>query len=201
MKIVYTFLLYVIAFVFLLGCNKEGQTRGLENKNISYNNLIIALKNENHLKIKSLVTNKGSSLDFDQNGPEYFRWALRCKSKFCIQTLLKNGLDPNTFDDDDNRNMIFSSLGEQRIEHLDTLLLFGVDINVTDTNGQTPLIYAIVIGQYKTAIKLIENGANLKLRDRFGDDALAVFLETIPTDDTYHDKYFYKLKILLGTQG
>ncbi len=44
--------------------------------------------------------------------------------------------------------------------------------NSKNRKGETPLMAAIESGNYKTAVKLIEKGADISIRDRSGNDAL-----------------------------
>ncbi|KAL3079646.1 hypothetical protein niasHS_013928 [Heterodera schachtii] len=52
------------------------------------------------------------------------------------------------------------------------LLSPGVDMNITDKYGQTPLIHAVICKRRESAALLNTNGANLQKVDNFGKTAL-----------------------------
>lgn len=46
---------------------------------------------------------------------------------------------------------------------LQVLIDAGVDVNITDLNGRTPLEYAVFAGHFETASQLIESGADVRV--------------------------------------
>ncbi len=59
-----------------------------------------------------------------------------------------------------------------RVGILEYLILRGVDINTQDKNGNTPLMHAVMNWQYDAMRLLIENGADLNIKDNFGMNVL-----------------------------
>src|SRR5439155_9429216 len=61
----------------------------------------------------------------------------------------------------------------------------GADVNVTDEDGITPLISAIINGHYDVAGVLLEKGADPNIADRTGRTPLysAVDFHTMPSDN------------------
>ncbi len=67
---------------------------------------------------------------------------------------------------------------DQRVlECLATLLKFGASPNATDINGWTPLFRAATEGDFDLALKLVQAGADPKLKDVKGRSAIDLALE------------------------
>lgn len=195
-----TFIICVLCM--LLACMENIHSVDLDLSNVNIETLLVqALENQDYQKIPRIV----SRIDLENVSKEFsikiYTLALRCETEECIHILLEAGLNPDTFDIESQRNMIFNALDERKIQHLKILLSYGANVNVKDSNDQTPLLSAIVLSQYKSAIFLLENGADKKITDRFKANAYEVFIETQPTDHEYRDKDFYELKRLLETNN
>lgn len=76
-------------------------------------------------------------------------------------------------------------VGDFDLESFKDLIALGADVNESDCNGVTPLWLAAQQGNYEAAKILIEHGANLESRDRFGNSPLlrAVFHYKQAKDD------------------
>lgn len=120
--------------------------------------------------------------------------ALQCETNLCLEMALSSGIDPNTYNASLKRNIIFRALGPTKLDHLRTLLNFDVDINVKDSNSMTLLMTSIMLSQYKTALMLIENGADIKALDKNGNTALFFLEYTVSSEDTVADPVYVKLK-------
>jgi ankyrin repeat protein len=59
-----------------------------------------------------------------------------------------------------------------QLSQVTKLLSEGFDVDLKDTEGRTPLMYASFNGHNEIMKKLIEKGANVNLRDRYGRTAL-----------------------------
>jgi ankyrin repeat protein len=59
-----------------------------------------------------------------------------------------------------------------KVEIVDTLITWGVDVDHKDTSNSTALIYAAFFGQLEVARYLLEAGADVDWRDNFGDTPL-----------------------------
>jgi ankyrin repeat protein len=111
-----------------------------------------------------------------------------------VKILLEKGADPNTRDSDGRNalmvmSMEYVSVGRRywlgpnsrpRVDIGDAALKFigeallqaGCDVNATDNNGGTPLMYAVRYN-HPTAVRLLlERGANVNARDKGGMTAL-----------------------------
>lgn len=111
-----------------------------------------------------------------------------------VKILLEKGADPNTRDSDGRNalmvmSMKYLSVGQRyrfrprsrpevdlRAAALkfigEALLQSGCDINATDNNGSTPLMYAVRYQQPAAVRLLLERGANVNARDKDGMTAL-----------------------------
>jgi len=79
----------------------------------------------------------------------------------------KNGKDPAValpLPEELNEDLYEAVLHEE-FENIDRLLKAGVDVNVRFEDGYTPLIVAAVVGHLEVALVLIENGANVNVRN------------------------------------
>jgi hypothetical protein len=55
-----------------------------------------------------------------------------------------------------------------RVGILEYLILRGADINTKDKTGNTPLMHAVINWQYDAIRMLVENGADLSIKDNYG---------------------------------
>ena len=69
-------------------------------------------------------------------------------------------------------NRLFFSVLVGKTELVDNLLQLGVDPNVQDKKGRTPLIYSILANQQKMVERLLQAGADLTIVDDSGHTAL-----------------------------
>lgn len=76
-------------------------------------------------------------------------------------------------------------VGDFDIESFKDLIALGADVNECDCNGVTPLWLAAQQSNYEAAKILIEHGANLEARDRFGSSPLhrAIIHSKLAKDD------------------
>ena len=66
------------------------------------------------------------------------------------------------------------------------------DINAQDADGFTALMYAVEAGDYQSARVLIKNGADVNIKDKYGNTALMHSLNRI------YSKYMVKLLVING---
>jgi ankyrin repeat protein len=92
----------------------------------------------------------------------------RTSSIPCLALLLERGADP-TLQDEYRRTALHSFAHGNELEAIDRLLAAGLDVDVTDTNGRTPLMLS---GTPSIAQRLLAAGAQPLRCDRFGYDAL-----------------------------
>ncbi|MBR6416060.1 MAG: ankyrin repeat domain-containing protein [Bacteroidales bacterium] len=70
-------------------------------------------------------------------------------------------------------NPLCEAVTRNDMESFDTLLESGVDLEDTDYNNFTALMYAAYRGRLEMAKKLLERGANIECRDSFGNTPLS----------------------------
>lgn len=83
---------------------------------------------------------------------------------------------------------LIAAIHERETNAVDFLLRMGADVNVQDTNGRTPLIWAVDSGgdlNLELVKKLIAKGADVNARDKHGVTALgyAVSRQNTPTSN------------------
>lgn len=61
---------------------------------------------------------------------------------------------------------------EQKTQILEHLISRGIDLNAQDSEGRTPLMDAIIQGDLEAVKLLRKNGANINLKDAYGNTAL-----------------------------
>jgi ankyrin repeat protein len=69
-------------------------------------------------------------------------------------------------------NPLCEAVTHNDMESFDTLLESGVDLEDTDYNNFTALMYAAYRGRLEMAKKLLERGANIECRDSVGNTPL-----------------------------
>ncbi len=111
-----------------------------------------------------------------------------------VKILLEKGADPNTRDSDGRNALMAMSMeyvsigqryrlasrsrpqvdiGDAALKFIgETLLQAGCDVNATDNNGSTPLMYAVRYRRQIAVQLLLERGANVNARDKGGMTAL-----------------------------
>jgi hypothetical protein len=111
-----------------------------------------------------------------------------------VKILLEKGADPNTRDSDGRNalmvmSMEYVSVGRRywlgprsrpQVDNGDATLKFigeallqaGCDVNATDNNGRTPLMYAARYRRQTAVQLLLERGAKVNARDKVGMTAL-----------------------------
>lgn len=104
-----------------------------------------------------------------------------------LEERLKNGLDPNKFYEgnnilltlakvpdvetvsDENDEYYYSNL---TIKIMKLLLKYKADPNIQDADGKTALMYVSNVGNYDVMTLLLENGADIFIKDRHNRDVL-----------------------------
>ena len=88
-----------------------------------------------------------------------------------IQAALKNGVAPNTTDEDGVSALMMAA--KNTPDAVKVLLVNGADVNARDKDGRTALMYAVSnLLNTETVNVLLENGADVNARDKGGSTAL-----------------------------
>ncbi|MCE7518344.1 ankyrin repeat domain-containing protein [Vreelandella titanicae] len=81
-----------------------------------------------------------------------------------IEAALEAGADPNTLVHEES-TLLFESMSDEYIEQIRILIAHGADVNFRSKFGYTPLLNAVIGSEYKTALALLEAGADPELLD------------------------------------
>ena len=85
-----------------------------------------------------------------------------------IRAMLEGGLSPDAKDKVHNDPIIFETLEAKNTETLKAMLDHGADINITDSLGDTLLIYAMDYQSYDHVLFLLDRGADTDFRGKGG---------------------------------
>ena len=129
--------------------------------------IYLAVANGDMLQVKEILEENPDLLNA-RNENELTPLNLACErgQAGIVDFLLKNGADPY-LGDRENSMPIHLAAVSGSLEAIDLLLDQGVDIDIQDENGMTPLLFAISRRNW-AADHLIENGADIKLRSNNG---------------------------------
>jgi ankyrin repeat protein len=137
-----------------------------------------------------------------------------------MHLLLSHGADPNlSTDEGTTALMVASGMGRQNdisvaqekaaFEAASLALELGNDVNASNQDGRTALLAAAYLGANSVIQLLVENGADMNAKDRYGQTALSI-AQGKPYQITGQDKRFRRpsehkravdLLISLGAQA
>jgi uncharacterized protein len=142
-------------------------------------------------------------------GQTALMWAVAEHHPAVVDLLIRHGADVNarsTIRDEKIRNKWFTAnvvsvpprggftpllyaARQNSLESAKLLVKAGADLNMTDPDGTSALVMAIVNGHYDLPIYLMDHGANPNLADKFGRTALyaAVDMHTLEKSATRPD--------------
>ncbi len=107
----------------------------------------------------------------------YAEWSGQTRVKL-LKTLLENGADINALNaNGDNLAHAVSMINDQDGTFLKYIASHGVDINLKNSYGRTPLHFAVSRGQIHVTRALIEHGADYTQVNRRGDTLLDIALD------------------------
>ncbi|MBN6065490.1 hypothetical protein HYE66_03320 [Aggregatibacter actinomycetemcomitans] len=128
-----------------------------------------------HLQIITELVRAGAPVDkrgdFDETP---LNMALMQEHPALLRAMLEGGLDPN-FRIKTNYNVpiIFELLNDHKLESIKLLVKYGADIELMDSNGETPAHDAIVIAP-QISYYLVSIGANIHSKNKFTGQSLAM---------------------------
>jgi len=97
--------------------------------------------------------------------------AARRNSPRHISLLLDAGADANAATDSGWTALHFATLNNDDPEVVKTLLERGANIEAKDSDGDTPLMNAVMAGKFRSAIVLLDHGADVTVTNRHGRTA------------------------------
>ncbi|XP_076285931.1 transient receptor potential cation channel subfamily A member 1-like [Lasioglossum baleicum] len=121
--------------------------------------IVNAIQNRDTKMIELLLTN-GADIKED---PKVVCTAVRCRNLELVEDLLKNGADINALD-----NMYFGNsflhmaVKTKQVQMVKLLINYGANVNVKDSQGETPIVNAIQNRDKKMIELLLTNGVDIK---------------------------------------
>lgn len=85
-----------------------------------------------------------------------------------VNTLLKNGANPDITDREAGDTALVRAAGRGSFEIVRLLFAYDADLDLEDKSGETPLIKAVRAGHLEVVKFLVENKADLELTDYAG---------------------------------
>ncbi|XP_046801895.1 histone-lysine N-methyltransferase EHMT2, partial [Lucilia cuprina] len=102
----------------------------------------------------------------DDGGWTAMVWAAELGHTDIVSLLLQQGADPNICDNDNNTVLHWAALQNHDLDTITVLLKAGINCNIQNVEGETPLHIACRLSSKKLCLLLIFNGADLMLRNR-----------------------------------
>ena len=136
--------------------------------------LLLAIMN-NDLRIFKFLLENGATFNFrnEQGNPRerlvVMEQAAISENEGFLQILLEIGADPNTLDSYLKYGVLFQAVVATKPSNVKLLVSYGADINAVGPNGKTPIHSAIAIKNFEIANYLLDNGADLTIKDKWGN--------------------------------
>ncbi|KAM7349030.1 histone-lysine N-methyltransferase G9a [Cochliomyia hominivorax] len=102
----------------------------------------------------------------DDGGWTAMVWAAELGHTEIVSLLLQQGADPNICDNDNNTVLHWAVLQNHDLDTITVLLKAGINCNIQNVEGETPLHIACRLSSKKLCLLLIFNGADLMIRNR-----------------------------------
>jgi len=129
-----------------------------------------------------------------EDGGALMHWAVRNRNDAYLEAALQHGGNPNLKAGQFDRTPIFEALGERR-DRLDLLLSAGANVNAESDLG-TPAYVAARRGSFDVVYKLLESGADYKLKSSAGQTLMDIALEKRPMMDPNHELYQWLERVI-----
>lgn len=121
-----------------------------------------------------------------------------------LQLALRHGGDPDAPAGYGNRTVIFESILNNRLPNMQLLIEAGANVNHQDISGSPPIQDAASIGNFDMVYVLLNSGADLKLKNRWGNDLVVIieqFGARVTKGDRKQHKWFLKVCAELQQRG
>ena len=137
----------------------------------------VALSQNDHKNVAKFLITNGATIDpkdKDENTPLYF--AAGNGNIGIVKLLIENGANTNT-QNNFGSTPLLNAVSYDTVSHTDIANLLienGADIEGQNENGYTPLHKAAWAGSTNMVILLVDQGANVNIRDIWGQTALDI---------------------------
>ncbi|GGQ01497.1 hypothetical protein GCM10009410_38830 [Shewanella ulleungensis] len=158
------------------------------------------LRQQNFVGFESLLQKGGNPNYSWETGLSIVELTSGLKEKEFLKTVLKNNGNPNHINPVSKKSPLIVATINDLQENISLLLDAGANIDYQDSTGESALFYAINLGQYDTAIFLLKEGADPKLKDIWGNTAGHSLNVRLDTPDIGQNGYesFVSLKEIFG---
>ncbi len=135
--------------------------------------LMLAINNDSYQSFRFLLVS-GANPNFrnDQANPRdrlvVMEKAAIADSSAYLKDALEYGGNPNALGSYGNKSVLFQAIMATKIDNVKLLVASGADINAIGINGKTPIHTAISINNYEIACYLLEAGADLSIKNKWG---------------------------------
>ncbi len=108
-------------------------------------------------------------------GSSVTSWSARAENDSeWLEIVLKHGADPNLVNPggsgSTNKTPIFDAIDSREARNLDLLIKAGAKLDYRDSCGNTPMMYAAGANWFDSVYRLLEAGADYRIRDNYGYD-------------------------------
>ena len=120
----------------------------------------------NTAAVKLFIRNNADLDSLDREGHSAVHWAVVCSQAEILKTLCESGAHTDTPDNQGAYPLHYATSAQDNTEILETFLEYHEDLNVTDKDGRTPLMWAASCGATSCVAVLLSRGADLAHRDK-----------------------------------
>jgi uncharacterized protein len=99
-----------------------------------------------------------------------------------LEVILKHGANPNLVNSKrgvfPGQTPLWDAIRSRKMKHLNVLIQAGVDVNHRDQGGETAMIYAAGLNWFDSVFRLLEAGADFRLKNDNGTDLAYRLIDT-----------------------
>lgn len=114
---------------------------------------------------------------FDSGGSVMY-WAVQHEDEVFLRAALQYGGDPNLRTGPMGGTLLHAATGYDTKRKVDLLLDAGADIDARDDYGSTPIVRAAMLNQYDLVYKLLNLGADYRIRNNGGSDVVSCIVSS-----------------------
>lgn len=165
--------------------------------------LFCSLYHDQKKKFKSLLKNSSNKNFKLSNGKSVLHYAAMLKDDYYLKLLLQNGINVDLIDSKNKwkPTPLYYAVVEGNLQGVKLLLEFNSDLDYLNSMGQTPLLMAAILKDYKMVYYLLSQGANFNHQDNVGDNLKKLLEENIISHDSNLFKDKYKVILFLKNKG